>query len=552
MDKKAARIILFLIIVSQVACVAYWASLKSRFHIDEFYTFEYAQLFRPDKRIKQQEDLTDIPQWEDGRWLSVGELRTNLTVQEGESVLDLPLGKSVKMFLLDRNYMWIINFLETIAGEKDLPVRICIGFNIFVLILSQLLLFHFLSVCLGLDARTALLSVAMWGFSPLVLGLSVFCRFYLWTLFLFLVALVSHRMMWDSDSHWRNILYEAIGATALLLAFNNSELFFVIGGALAVFFSVSLLVRKKYVQSLYYSVPVLVGGLLYIIRRTDFLLAVFRPGYYAGLQDSGEIGNHLNYLFNTTVGDKAAALYSVIDKFAHTFFGSGIAALAAFLGVLALLWFVRRKKPGVIDGFSLILIGVAFSYWIFCGVTGMMYTRYHSFLFLLVVIILWGVFDRLANSCGHPRMAYTAALVFVLVGAALPFKKMNVPYVYEDWERFGEQVSGYAGLDAVVDYNPYYQITVYDCVSRLGESSHIYPRPLYHPYTGLKDLPDTFLYWTTVDPSPRETLESIKARGYSLELLTEEAKEELVFVCVKTGGGASQGGTLPATPRASH
>ena len=204
MPRKQSYLILAVIVALQCGAMFYWASRKSGFFIDEYYTFEYVQNINDHK--DHIEYLINSPMWKVEEWLPVEELKTRYTIEEGESVLDLPLFKSVKKFFFDRNYMWIINALETCFGNGNPPKWICISFNVVVWILFQFLLFYFMSGSLGLDRRTSLLAVTMWGFSPVVMGFAVFCRFYSWTFLLFLSVLVLHKIMWDSTSHKKNLL----------------------------------------------------------------------------------------------------------------------------------------------------------------------------------------------------------------------------------------------------------------------------------------------------------------------------------------------------------
>ena len=96
MPRKQSYLILAVIVALQCGAMFYWASRKSGFFIDEYYTFEYVQNINDHK--DHIEYLINSPMWKVEEWLPVEELKTRFTIEEGESVLDLPLFKSVKKF----------------------------------------------------------------------------------------------------------------------------------------------------------------------------------------------------------------------------------------------------------------------------------------------------------------------------------------------------------------------------------------------------------------------------------------------------------------------
>ena len=529
MKRKTTLIILAIIIVLQCGAMFYWASHKAYYYIDELFTFEYVQNIN--NHTDSIEYMDDSSLWKVEEWLSVGDLKTRYSLEDGESVFDLPASLTVKKLVLDRNYMWMINALETAIGEYVSPMWICICFNILVWIVFQIVLFIFLTKCLGTDRRTSLLAAALWGFCPLVLGLSVYCRFYSWTLLLFLVVLVLHRLMWDGESHKKNILYEIAAIALMYLAFMNSELLFVIGGSLVFFFTVGLIVRKRYWQSLYYAAPFIGGGLFFIWKRSSLLHVVLHPAQFAA-KGSGAASLHASYLLDSTLLEKAVSLLHSVKAFAEYVPGSVVLAIIALLLGLLLYLSVRKKASGLLDGFSLILLASAVVFWLFCGLCGLNSTRYLSFLFLLVFILLTVVFDKLARSYKAPRLVFKVACCLVLISSVLPFYKRDVQYVYEWLKPSLARVSEYRNLDAIVNYDPVHNYNAYYSTSLLSPSSSIYPISQTPSGGELPDLPEAFLYWATYYWSPVEVLDMIKERGYSVELLYD-AELALVYYCQK-------------------
>ncbi|MBR5175507.1 MAG: hypothetical protein IKW89_06210 [Bacteroidales bacterium] len=524
MPRKLSYLILTVIVALQCGAMLYWASMKASFFIDEYYTFEYTQNINDHK--DHIDYLVDSPMWKAEEWVPVGELKKRFTLEEGESVLDLPFFKSVKKFFFDRNYMWIINVLETCFGNGNPPKWICICFNVFVWILFQFLLFYFMAGCLELDRRTSLLAVTMWGFTPLVMGLAVFCRFYSWTFLLFLAVLVLHKLMWNSTSHKKNLLVEAVAFLLLYLAFKNSELIFVLGGALVIFFTVGLIARKRYAQSLYYFLPVTVVGLYYVWKETPLFKLLFNLTFYSVKGNSTE-AQHASFVVDSSWMDKLNAMIQSALPFGDNVSGSPYLTVIEVV-LLAFLFFSARKNLSRLnDGFFWVLVGIMIAYWLFCGIGGFLYIRYLSFLYFLVVILIWSLFDKVARNHRASKLVYRIACVLVLAGVFISFHRRMVEYVYEDYKPSIELVSDYSDLDAVVHYHPHINSNAYYSAYMLSDQSSVFPVCRFPSNGMLPELPDQFLYWASRGSSSQKVAALIKERGYSMDLLCDT---DIIFV----------------------
>ena len=528
MSEKLTRLILLVIVAFQCGAMFYWASRKSGFFIDEYYTFEYVQNINYHKN--GIEYINDSQMWKVEEWLSVRELKTRFTIEEGESVLDLPFFLSVKEFFLDRNYMWIINVLETCFGNGNPPKWICISFNVGVWILFQFLLFYFLSGSLELDRRTSLLAVTMWGFSPLVLGLAVLCRSYSWTLLLFLAVLALHKVMWDSTSHKRNLSIEAAAFLLLFLAFKNSELIFVLGGALVFFFTIGLIARKRYVQSLYYFVPVTVVGLFYVWKKTPLLKMLFNLSLYS-LSGHYTESVHASFILDSSWLDKLEAMIASAMSFGDKVSGSPYLSLIEIVLLAALFLSSRGGKWRLFDGFYLIVAGTMIVFWLFCGIGGFVYSRYHSFMFLLVVILIWALFDKLVRNHRFSKLAYGVACCLVVAGAVNSFHRRKIEYVYEKFKPSLELLAQHKDLDAVVHYHQIFNSNAYYSVDMLSDHSSVFPICRLPSGGLLPELPDKFLYWAQ-ESSSQKVLELIEERGYTHDLLCDTFNM-IVYLCEK-------------------
>lgn len=544
MEKRRLTLILILVtVVLQCVTMLYWAGRKAFFYNDEYYTFEYAQnISSPGNPI---EYMTFSDEWKDEEWLLVGALKKRFIVQEGESVFDVPFGESAKRFFTRKNYMWILNALETAFGDKIAPKWLCISLNILILAIFQFLLFYFLAGCLGLDKRTALLAVAMWGFCPYILGFAVFCRFYAWTLLLFLIVIILHWHMWNRDSVVRNLVLEAVAVTLLFLAYNNSELVIVSGGCLVLFFTIGLLARKRFIQAAYYALPVMAGGLMVALRSQSLLEAVFHPKAFLLHDDKPIISaghRYISRMLETTLLDKMNALWQMVKEFGDAVSGSlYLLAISVVLLIVSLV-LARKKLSKGPNGFFLILLGVAVAYWLFCGFYLLSESRYHSMMFLLVTILAWWLLDRLVRYHPLRKLFYYLALCLVLVGAVLPFFRRNVQYVYEDRKPFLEALSEYQGSKNLLVSQGRF-IIPYSSVYHLDETGSIYSFFVTEGKSlNMPDLPPTFLCWIDDDYYLRKVHRTLLMEGYMMKPLLKSDLFD-VYVCEKafnSGWGAAR------------
>ena len=533
MSKRLSRIILVVIIALQCATMFYWALRKANYYNDEYYTFEYAQNINND--WNPFEYMTFSKDWKEEEWLSVKDLKTRFTVDEGESVFDHPFRQSFRRFFTQRNYMWILNALESVIGDRLSPTWICICLNIFIWILFQFLLFYFLADCLRLDRRSSLLAVAMWGFCPFVLGLAVFCRFYVWALFLFLIVVVLHRLMWDCDSVVKNLLYEITAALAMYLAYKNSELIVFACGCLMLFFTIGLFARKRYAEALYYSLPLIGGGFVMMLKTTRFINAVLHPRAFAqggSQQIISAYSRHSAKMLDTPWSEKMTLMWQMIKEFGDSVSGSVYLFVIGVIFLIVLCFLMRKKLSWRPDGFIVILSGVALAFWLFCGFYVFSHSRYHSVLFLLVMIVAWWAFDRLSRSHPLRKVFYKVALCLVVVGAVMPFFRRNVEYVYEGWKPFVETLSEYKDTKNLLVTNDRFLVP-YACVNLMDESNSLYAifdSASFYGFGKLPDLPSTFLLWVEHDSYPPILQMGLNSRGYHVEPIVRATYYD-IYVC---------------------
>ena len=532
MSKRITRLVLVATILLQCCVMLYWAGRKAAFYNDEFYTFEYAQNIA--NNPIPFEYMTYSNFWKSEEWVSVKYLKTRFTVEEGESVFDIPFKDSVKRFFERRNYMWIINAIESVLGDRVSPKWICISLNILIWAMFQFLLFHLLAGLLGLERRNALLAVVMWGFCPFVLGLAVFCRFYALTLFLFLIVIVLHRIMWECDSAVKNLLLELLAAFLMFLSYKNSEMMVAAYGALVLFFTIGLVRRKRYAQSLYYSLPFLVGGLVVVQKTSNLLDALLHPALYANR--SGKLlhafTKHSDKLLNSSWSDKLNNMWWIIKEFGDNVSGSFWLFVIEVVLLVVLFFLVRKRISSKMDGFVVILAGVALVFWVFCGLYAFMFTRYHSSMYLLLFIAAWWVFDWLARSDTSRRFVREVSICLVALGAIMPFFRRNVEYVYEDFKPVGETIAKYKDTKSLV-VAPRRFLAPYSCVNYSDESNLVYAIfKQFREVETLPELPYEFLYWTEHKASDQNVKRLLHWEGYSIMNLFETTNFD-IYLCKK-------------------
>ena len=111
--------------------------------------------------------------------------------------------------------------------------------------------------------------------------MTVYVRFYMLITFWMTLYTYLHVLMWQEDSIRKNLVME-FGAVAILyLAYKNSPLAVIQGVGVIGAFLVGLMMRKRYRQAVVYGLPVVGGGVMYVLLKTDYIGYVLHPEKFA-------------------------------------------------------------------------------------------------------------------------------------------------------------------------------------------------------------------------------------------------------------------------------
>ncbi len=412
LTKQIVTTSLIMIIMLQVVTMIYWARQKSNYYVDECYSMGYAHNYSENVDTPQYVYLDDA--WKEGQWVSADHMKELLIVNKEGSILDQSFMTTLTNFVKGRHFFILLNIVESIIKPGEISKVPGISFNIIIFILTQLVLFCIMRL---LDSKdiTALLAVFTYGFCGIAVGLVQYIRFYTWTIFLLSLALLLHLFMWKSEKilHW--VLCEVASLVLIFLGIKNSELILALGAALIGCFAILLLIRKKWLQAGIYIVPFFAGGIWFMANGSDYLNAIIHWKQYAevaaNFNGKGDVGRleqmmlQLSQLTLSGIIDRTRECIELIERY---LFGiKSIAILFALLLTVVFIWavinsFKNDKKTIILDsndGFALIILLVIGAFTLFSSMTMVIISRYYSFVFILLVIVVWHFIDRKERKC---------------------------------------------------------------------------------------------------------------------------------------------------------
>ena len=374
-DTRVCRAVFLLIVAGQMLLAFFWMTERTGYHLDELYSFGHAQAyFSPDPSDKEYIHNSSV--WKYETWTENREMKERLEVSEEESAFSRPLPKVVKKLLKGRNYYGILNILLSAFTRGKISPYPGTVFNMVFLFFTQILLYRITGEITG-NAKIALLAVLMYGFSTMALNMTLYIRFYTFSIFLIMAATRLHQIMWRTGNLWQ---CEALIAAAMALfyfAIRNSALTLVFVGALVFCYMLGLLGKKQYRKAACYLVTVVPAGLAYLLRKTYYLDILLNPADYT--EDFWPLRDMVSSVLTINGKTFLLVLRTFLKWFAETLFGSKY-CLFSFSGMLLLLLcarVLRGKKAGKPlppeqrekFGFVLVIFGTVGIYLLFAGLT---------------------------------------------------------------------------------------------------------------------------------------------------------------------------------------
>lgn len=535
--KKYKWLILFMImLVTQCMYMIFWGTQKSGYYVDEFFTYDNAHYLSgsTSDRVK----LYDADFLEYDKWLSVEEMKGTLTVKAEESLLQDSLSYNISVFLNQKPYMAVLNYVEAIFFDGELNWWSALSINIVCFLLNQI--FLYLLVMRLCHRRTAaLLSMALYGFCGMAVSMLVYVRMYMWLTLLMTVFTYIHMLMWDEQKIWKNILYEVLSLPFLYLAFKNSPLPVIYAAALIGCFFVGLLLRKRWLQALYYGIPLLGGGALYGVTQTEYVRILMNP---KKVLESGELDAAVFSLVKNMADLNRENIIMRIENVGHMIcrflFGHALVAGILILICLSMIvmafwkkckWIEKLRKEKI--EFVFIIMAAIVLYFMAAVVFDLESIRYNSFVFPQIAVCISVMIISIAHMLKVEKTVIGVGIVMIVMEIYFTGSIPRIENLYMEDKEAVNAVMQCEGIDSlVIDYQ-FDDRIMYECLAYTDENTNVMFS--YFGKTDYSQLTEQLLVWQTVNQAPDELREELVRGGYKEVEQIAETHESRVFLCLK-------------------
>ena len=528
------------ILAAQVLWAVHLCNVKTNYMVDELYAMDSAHSYN--ELVRRY--INESERWTPEEWTPNAQLKELLVVDSSTSLLSRPFPEIVKRLLTKRPFMGILNVVESVFTPGEVRKTGGIGLNIVLLVLIQLLLFHLLA---RLDVRPEirLLAVFMNGFTGMTMSMTMFIRFYLWIEFLVLLILLLYCRIWTEKS-WKKWLPAILASDFLLyLALKDSELIFLFGGALIVFFSAALLIRRQWIKAVFHLGLVFCLSLAYVLRYTRFIDVLLHIGEYAqGGGAEGRIARNIEAFTPEMAGNN----YLEIGKRIHMYlFGAPVVtflilALAVFLLVYGRMLKKKRPEEAVsygseTNGFVIVIAVTAAAYVICTGLAGLIATRYQEIGFCLLLIVTWTVYDRLLKPVSDLRPFLAALTALTVIGSVWTVHSGHILHLYTEDAGILAELQGRGDKNAVlIQYKDESRHELYECINLMPEDAKILPVTADQHKINPEECPDEMLVWILTGKKPDKYVKNLLKAGYELKLLGSTHTSD-IYICRKGSEG---------------
>lgn len=533
---NAGMFIFIVLLIVQCTYMIFWGTQKSGYYVDEFFTYDNAHYISAS--TPEREKLYDAEFMEYNRWFEVLEIKSTLMVQKEESLLNDSLIDNIKVFLQNRPYMAILNYVEAIFFEGEMNWWSSISINIVCFLLNQIFM-YLLAMKLCNKRNTALLATTMYGFCGMAISMLVYVRMYMWLTMLVTLFTYLHVLMWDEKKHWKNVLFEILSIPVLLLAYGNSPLPVIYGMALIGCFALGLLLRRKWTQVLYYSVPIIGGGAIYAITQTDYVGILLNPQVAL---ESGKLDVATTFLIRSLLALDITAFIertkNILRMIVRFLFGHFYVAMLYIIIITVLLCVVIKKWKEIKSSnkqielsFVYVLFGSVVLFFIGAVIFELNFIRYVSFVFPIIAICVMLLIMHLGSMINKGRII-TAVIVVLLIGQT--FYTVKVPRIenlYVEDRESVQNIQQCKGINSlVVDYI-FDDRVMYECLAYTDENTKV----MFSAYDDIEysELGDAILVWQAVNKSSEDLERNLENAGYNSVQNIAETHESKVFLCLK-------------------
>ena len=528
--------VLITVITIQLIVMCGFAVRKSNFYIDEMFSMGYAHTY-----IHPREDVVYInfsKDWNNEKWVENSVLKDQLETTAEDSVFTLPLSKALRKLFLGRNYMGMLNIVMSMFSPGKMGKYPPIILNFFIFVMTQLLLYR---ICRSLSNSwtASLMAITMYGFSAMSIGLSIYIRFYALTILLLAGFARLHQKMWSEDSLWKCEVLTFASMALAYFALKNSELTFIMAGGWIGFYALGLFSTRQWKKAFLYVGTILPISLFYAVFKTPYVDMILHPAAYIGY--SGPMGWMTRDLLSMSTG-KLIYFVRLYKRWLDEQLTGSRYVTFLYLVIMLILFEVRflgshpagRKGADSGEtsltearirhqkGFAGIVLGAELVYLLFCFLTCLPATRYISFLYPFLPLLLWTTFSRLSEGQTKRQFIMAGCAVLMCIGIIAGFlHPERIEYVYMEDRPLIEALDSQETLDSIVIYTDEEDAThvVYDCVNLIPDEAKIYPVQAAHHKIDTSQCPDSLLIWVKNGEKIQPCVSDLETGGYSIEKL---------------------------------
>lgn len=537
-NHRRILVILLGIMLAQCINLLDWQDQRGNFFIDELLCFGYAQSFTSDT----SHYITDDQVWKYNEWMSGDELNAQLRLDKNEHLSALPVSDQLRLLATKRTYMGLVNMIMTAEGDDASYFDYAKGaldLNLWFFLFSELLIAYCIRRLTRSD-EIMLLSIFMFGFSAIMVGICEYLRFYMLTIMLMMAVVTIHLVMWTEKNILKNLAWEAAALLCAYYAFKHSELMLVTCGSLFVFFFLGLLCRGRFKQAAVYSAPLIYGMYEYVYRRTNLIDVILHPADYADPDVYG-VPRTSYYLITWTPETGMYSWLKTFDIIKEKWFGSA-QILAAFGLILAIGFAARliawirkeedKKEKTANAGFAAVIFMTALTSLAFNLLTYLHYDRYNTFLIVLFMLVLWCCIAGVQKAYDK-RIFLVVVGILTITGAVMCHQPERLPYLYIDDSAMKNIAEEYPDTDSVL-FSYGENAAIYDNIIHLGDGSRMFAVDPEKEISAndIKGLPDEFLAWTVNSWFTKKLMRAINNTEYTAHYVGKTWQNQ-IFLCTK-------------------
>lgn len=530
------KVVLWGLLLLQFLYMLYWGTQKSGYYVDEFFTYDNAHYISAS--TPEREKLYQADYMEYGKWFDVEELKSKLTVKKEESLLQDSFQYNISTFLNQKPYMAILNYVEAIFFPGQLNWWSSLSINLVCFILNQIMLYYIVTR-IGHDPKTAFMAMALYGFSGMAISMFVYVRMYMWLTFLVSTFTYLHILMWKEQCWWKNVLYELAAMFLLLIMFNNSPLPVLYGGAMIFCFSIGLIIKKEWKQVGYYSVPIIIGGVLYATIKTDYIKIFKNPemAYQSGTLDS-PTGALIGQMLAITPSGCLSRIEELLHTISRYLYGHFYVALIYIVmcGIFIIFIIrkrVREKSESIIHNFSaieIIVLSCTCLYLVSVVIFNLQPIRYYCFIVPEIAVCIAIIFDYMAKYVQKEKVMLLAVYIALIGEIFYTAKIPRIENLYLQDREGVKSIAEQKGIDSVVIDYKWDDKVMYECLAYTDETTKV----MFVKYEDMNkvELHDNVLVWQRADETDK-IVQDLQKKGYTRIDEIAQTHESRVYLCKK-------------------